>query len=132
MAARATRSPSLAVRLGTLSLSHDALLLLAADALTDLPEGHAEAVITRHKRTEAVATGPLGALSHDALGVIVDGLADPLRPVVAVALSSTCLGLRKPLQAALEVLKGRHERAAALCRKVGTSCVGMRDAEKLD
>jgi len=71
-------------------------------------------------------------LSHDALGVIVDGLADPLQPVVAVALSSTCLGLRTPLQAALQVLKGRHERAAALCRKVGTSCVGMRDAEKLD
>ena len=30
--------------------------------------------------TEAVATGrrPLGALSHDELGVIFDGLADPL------------------------------------------------------
>ena len=81
---------------------------------------------------EALATGPLGALSHDELGVIVDGLADPLQPVVAVALSSTCLGLRTPLQEALEVLKGRHERAVALCRKVGTSCVGMRDAEKLD
>ena len=72
------------------------------------------------------------ALSHDELGVIVDGLADPLQPVVAVALSSTCLGLRTPLQAALQVLKGRHERAAALCRKVGTSCVGMRDAEELN
>jgi len=71
--------------------------------------------------------------------VIVDGLADPLQPVVAVALSSTCLGLRTPLQAALEVLKGRHERAAALCRKleaglkvVKMNCVEMRDAEKLD
>jgi len=72
------------------------------------------------------------ALSHDALGVIFDGLADPLQPVVAVALSSTCLGLRTPLHAALEVLKGRHAKAVALCRKVGTSCVGMRDAEKLD
>jgi len=70
-------------------------------------------------------------LSHDALGVIVDGLADPLQPVVAVALSSTCLGLRTPLQAALEVLKGRHERAVALCRKVGTSCAELRGAEKL-
>ena len=59
-------------------------------------------------------------LSHDELGVIVDGLADPLQPVVAVALSSTCLGLRTPLQAALVVLKGRHERAAALCRKLGS------------
>ena len=62
----------------------------------------------------AVATGPLGALSHDELGVIVDGLADPLRPQLAVALSSTCLGLRTPLQAALKVLKHRHWRVAAL------------------
>ena len=67
--------------------------------------------------TEAVATGPLGALSHDELGVIFDGLADPLQPVVAVALSSTCLGLRTPLWAALEVLKERHARAVALIRK---------------
>ena len=82
--------------------------------------------------TEAVATGPLGALSHDELGVIVDGLADPLQPVVAVALSSTCLGLRTPLWAALEVLKERHERAVALCRKVGVSCAALHGAERLD
>ena len=67
---------------------------------------------------DAVATGPLGALSHDELGVVFDGLADPLQPVVAVALSSTCLGLRTPLRAALEVLKEQNESAAALCRKV--------------
>ena len=70
------------------------------------------------RRAEAVATGPLGALSHDELGIIFDGLADPLEPAVAVALSSTCLGLRTPLRAGLEVLKERHARAAALCRKV--------------
>ena len=80
---------------------------------------------------EAVATGPLGALSHDELGVIFDGLADPLQPVVAVALSSTCLGLRTPLRAALEVLKERHERAKALCRTLKTSCAGLRDVEVL-
>ena len=80
----------------------------------------------------AVATGPLGALSHDELGVIFDGLADPLQPVVAVALSSTCLGLRTPLLAALEVLQQRHKRAVALCHKVGTSCALLRDAEELD
>ena len=51
------------------------------------------------------------ALSHDELGVIVDGLADPLQPGVAVALSSTCLGLRTPLFAALQVLQARHGRA---------------------
>jgi len=81
--------------------------------------------------TEAVATGPFGALSHDELGVIVDGLSDPLQPVVAVALSSTCLGLRTPLQAALEVLKERHEQAKALCRKLCQSCAEVRGAEKL-
>jgi len=81
--------------------------------------------------TEAVATGPFGALSHDELGVIVDGLADPLQPVVAVALSSTCLGLRTPLQAALQVLRQRHERALALCRKLDKSCAEVRGAETL-
>ena len=68
-----------------------------------------------------MATGPLGALSHDELGVIFDGLADPLEPVVAVALSSTCLGLRTPLWAALEVLKQQHNSAKALCRELHTS-----------
>jgi len=72
------------------------------------------------------------ALSHDELGVIFDGLADPLQPVVAVALSSTCLGLRTPLQAVLEVLKERHARAVALCRKMVTSCAQLRAAEMLD
>ena len=82
--------------------------------------------------TEAVATGPLGALSHDELGVIFDGLADPLQPVVAVALSSTCLGLRTPLRAALTVLKERHARVIVLCREVEMSCAGLRDAQRLD
>jgi len=81
--------------------------------------------------TEAVATGPLGALSHDELGVIFDGLADPLQPVVAVALSGTCLGLRTPLRAVLEVLKERHARVVALCRKVKMSCAQLRDADEL-
>ena len=71
------------------------------------------------------------ALSHDELGVIVDGLADPLQPVVAVAFSSTCKGLRTPLQAALEVLKERHGRAAILCRKLQMSCAALSDAEEL-
>jgi len=83
------------------------------------------------RATEAVATGPLGALSHDELGVIFDGLADPLEPDVAVALSSTCLGLRTPLRPALTVLKERHERAKALCRKLCKSCAELRGAERL-
>jgi len=71
------------------------------------------------------------ALSHDELGVIFDGLADPLQPVVAVALSGTCLGLRTPLRVALEVLQQRHTWAVALCRKFKMSCAELRSAEEL-
>jgi len=73
-------------------------------------------------------------LSHDELGVIVDGLADPLQPVVAVAFSSTCKGLRTPLGAALEVLKQQHERVNALRPKLRAApfgCAVLRDTEKL-
>ena len=92
---------------------------------------------TRAASRAAASRCLLLALSHDELGVIVDGLADPLQPVVAVALSSTCLGLRTPLRAALAVLKERHARAVTLCRKLGTgfqtySCAVLRDAEELD
>ena len=82
------------------------------------------------------------ALSHDELGVIFDGLADPLQPVVAVALSSTCEGLRTPLRAALEVLKQRYAEAQLLCKKVHAgfdeedmrrpmTCTILRDAEHM-
>jgi len=92
---------------------------------------------TRSSRTGASSSDDasrclLLAPSHDELGVIFDGLADPLQPVVAVALSSTCLGLRTPLQASLAVLKERHERAVALCRKLGyKSCAELRGAARL-
>ena len=72
------------------------------------------------------------ALSHDELGVIFDGLADPLRPAVAVALSSTCKGLRTPLHSALFMLLQRHVRAAALCRRMAMSCAALREAEVLE
>ena len=76
------------------------------------------------------------ALSHDELGVVFGGLADPLEPAVAVALSGTCKEFRAPLRALLEVLKERHLRAVALCRKVHSSdepcsCTLLRDAEEL-
>ena len=71
------------------------------------------------------------ALSHDELGVVFDGLADPLQPVVAVALSSTCLGLRTPLWAALEVLKERHERVVAFCARLEGTCAEMRGEKEL-
>ena len=94
--------------------------------------GRATRSASREARlTEAVATGPLGALSHDELGMIFDGLADPLDPAVAVALSSACLGLRTPLRVAREVLKERHARVLALCRNVGTTCAALRDTDVL-
>ena len=76
---------------------------------------------------EAVAAVATGSLSHDELGVIFDGLADPLQPVVAVALSSTCLGLRTPLRAALEVLQQRRAKAKELCPKLYTILGGVDD-----
>ena len=84
------------------------------------------------RATEAVATDPLGALSHDELGVVFDGLADPLQPVGAVALSSTCLGLRTPLQPALAVLKEQHERAKRLCGFIKISCEEMHQLQTFD
>ena len=60
------------------------------------------------------------ALSLDELGVIVDGVADPLYPKPAVSLSGTCKGLRTQLRVfTLPVLKHRHEQAEALCLKMG-------------
>jgi len=81
-------------------------------------------------------------LSHDEVGVIFDGLADPLQPNVAVVFSSTCKGLRTPLQVALEVLAEWHARVLVLCRKVPfynddytelvqTTCATLRDEEYL-
>ena len=74
------------------------------------------------------------ALSHDELSVIVDGLADPLQPIVAVALSSTCKGLRMPLvlKEARLVLVQRHFMAAALCDKMEMTCADLRDATELE
>lgn len=69
----------------------------------------------------ALATGPFGVLSHDELGEIADTLADPLRPVDAVSLSSTCKGLRMPLWAGLAALEQLHGKARKLCHKVGMS-----------
>ena len=81
-------------------------------------------------------------LSHDEVGVIFEGLADPLQPNVAVVFSSTCKGLRTPLQVALEVLAEWHARVLVLCRKVPfynddytelveTTCATLRDEEYL-
>ena len=74
-------------------------------------------------------------LSHDALGVIFDGLTDTLQPVIAVAFSSTCKGLWTPLRAALAELRRRHTKAKALWYKAdkrGMQCFAvLRGAQTL-
>ena len=70
-------------------------------------------------------------VSHDELGVIFDGLADPLHPAVAVDLSSTAKGLRTPLTVALQTLKQQHETVVALCDKMETTCEEVRHADTL-
>jgi len=77
---------------------------------------------------------------------IFDCIADTLLPADAVALSSTCKGLRTTLKAALEVLQQRHLKAKWLCpaflapaawstrrgRMPVTSCKALRDAPDLE
>ena len=147
MASRATRvrstrsSPGWVARLD--AAWRDELLHVAAELLL---QGD------RLDRRVAILTAArkpcrLLELNHDALGVIVDGLANPLQPVVAVAFSSTCKGLRTPLRAALEVLRQQHFSAKSLCfrmniwpdakkrlLRVQRGCVstkGLRETERL-
>ena len=72
------------------------------------------------RRNHNLRSSSLLELSHDELGVIFDGIADPLEPTVAVALSGTCLGLRTPLLVALKRLKQRRAQVDALFRKSHT------------
>ena len=88
---------------------------------------------TTRSRTRAAASRcHLLELSHDELGVIVDGFSDPLEPAVVVALGGTCKGLRTPLQPALSVLEAQHKRARRLCRKLRVDCAALRHATELD
>ena len=104
-------------------------------ALSNLKTALAEAPCTRCH---------LLALSHDELGVIFDGLADPLEPELAVIFSSTCKGLRTPLLAALELLQEQRAGAVALCSRLGDchfdkasgsflamTCLRLRDANEI-
>ena len=76
----------------------------------------------------AAAEAPPFLLNHlndDELEVIALALTDLLAPRVAVALASTCKGLRAPTAAVVAELRQRHEAARALCRKAGTSCAAV-------
>ena len=54
-------------------------------------------------------------LPTDLLDRVVDGIADPLEPAAAVALSSSCKGLRALLRAILERLRRQHNEATEFC-----------------
>ena len=65
--------------------------------------------------------------------MILEKLADPLAPHGAVALASTCSGLRATTTAALAELRGRREAVLVLCDKErrGAHRTAVRDAKEL-
>ena len=72
----------------------------------------------------------LCALNDDALGMISDGLCNPLEPNIIVAFSSANKGLWALNQVLLQQLKADREVAAALCRRMGMgSCGELREAK---
>ena len=70
-------------------------------------------------------------LSHDEVSIVTHELCDPLRPLLAVHLSSTAKGLWEPMQEQLAELKQRHAEAAARARAWGMSCAALADATQL-
>ena len=71
-------------------------------------------------------------LSHDEVSIVTHELCDPLRPLLAVHLSSTAKGLWEPMQEQLAELRQRHAEAAAMARAWGTSCAALADATQLE
>jgi len=102
----------------------------AESAVEEVAEAEAEVVAV------AVAC-PLLEMSYDELSVLTHALCDPLRPQLALQLSSVASGLRAPMQAQLLELRAQHEAALQLAalytRQSGLpwSCVDLRDAEQL-
>ena len=71
-------------------------------------------------------------LSHDEMGVVAHELCDPLRPLLAVNLSSTAKGLRVPMRAELTQLKQQRREAEAFATLTGLSITQLRDASNLE
>ena len=70
----------------------------------------------------------LSKVSADEHGIILGKLCNALEPRLAVYFSSTSVRLRLLLTPALlQQLRADHEAAAALCRKMGTSCKELRE-----
>jgi len=78
-------------------------------------------------------SGPcrLLALSDDEVSVVAHELCDPLRPLLAVNLSSTAMGLRAAMQPALAELRLQRQAAEAFAVLCGKSLAGLRDEMRL-
>ena len=80
----------------------------------------------------AEATCHLLDLSHDEQSIVTHELCDPLRPLLAVHLSSTAKGLWVPMQEQLAELKQRVAEAKAMAAACGMSCAELADTEGLE
>ena len=79
-----------------------------------------------------VGMSQLCSLDDDALGIISDGLCNPLEPDILMSFSSASHGLWAPTQPVRQQLRADHEAAAALCRKAGMrSCKELREAKMI-
>ena len=90
---------------------------------------------TRAAKARAAAAAEAACLlldlSHDEQSIVTHELCDPLRPLLAVHLSSTAKGLWLPMQEQLAELRQRHAEAAAMARAWGISCAALADAVEL-
>eukprot|EP00964_Phaeocystis_antarctica_P073874 scaffold45372_cov69-Phaeocystis_antarctica.AAC.1 len=90
-------------------------------------------VIPHCRAHRARAAMALSKLSADEHGIILGQLCNALEPRLAVYFSSASSGLRLLLTPALrQQLKADHEAAAALCRKMGTSCKELREETEVE
>ena len=78
---------------------------------------------------ETLPAASMEALPNELLQHILSQLCNALEPRLAMYFSSVNSGLRVLLTPALrQQLRADHEVAAALCRKIGTSCKELREA----
>jgi Leucine-rich repeat (LRR) protein len=80
---------------------------------------------------EAEATRHLLDLSHDEQSIVTQELCDPLRPLLAVHLSSPANGLWLVMREQLVELRQQHAEAAAMARAWGMSCAALADETQL-
>ena len=80
----------------------------------------------------AEATCLLLDLSHDEQSIVTHELCDPLRPLLAVHLSSTAKGLREPMQEQLAELRRAHFEAKVFTSlTLRMSCAALSDVSDL-